>query len=77
MPLWIKVAAAVVGIAGLGAIIGLAVWAEFERSGRIPGLLGILVLIVYWAVRRSSTEPRNRRAPSDQKNWLDKERWRR
>ena len=77
MPLWIKVAAAAVGVAGLGTIIGLTVWAEVERSGRIPGLLGILVVIVYWAVRRSSTEPRNRRTPSDQTNRLEKERWRR
>ena len=51
--------------------------AQLERSGRIPGLLGILVAIIWWAVRRNSTKPRFRRTSSDQKNWLEKERWRR
>jgi hypothetical protein len=56
---------------------GVADGAQLERSGRIPGLLGILVAIIWWAVRRNSTKPRFRRTSSDQKNWLEKERWRR
>ena len=56
---------------------GVADGAQLERSSRIPGLLGILVAIIWWAVRRNSTKPRFRRTSSDQKNWLEKERWRR
>ena len=56
---------------------GVADGARVKRSGRIPGLLGILVAIVWWAVRRNSTKPRFRRTASDQKNWLEMERWRR
>lgn len=72
----IKLVAAVVGVAGLVSVMGVAMWAEFDRSGRIPGLLGILVALIYWAVRRNSTAPRFRRTASDQKKWLREDKWR-
>ena len=78
MPPWIKLVAAVVGVAGLIAVMSFAMWAEFDRSGRIPVLLGILVALIYWAVRRrNSAAPRFRRTTSDQKKWLREDRWRR
>lgn len=78
MPPWIKLVAAVVGVAGLVAIMSVAMWAEFGRSGRIPGLLGILVALIYWAVRRrDSAAPRFQRTVSDQKKCLREDRWRR